>query len=228
MKISLMGRGKTGGQLLELVPKESLVAVFDSSTPLDIDKIDSSDVGIVFLPGESFISLLPQLLNTTAPLIIGSTGFEWRPEHLQQLEREKKRWVHGHNFSLAMNVVRNLLNLLGRSQKLLGEMEFLLHEVHHEKKQDAPSGTALKWQQWLGIDPVKITHERSGDAIGTHQLTVSGPMEKLQLSHEALDRKIFACGALWAAQKVLGDPSLPFGVIAFEDLVDRYIGDKNS
>ena len=107
-------------------------------------------------------------------MIIGSTGFTWQQKHLQQLEREQKKWIHGHNFSLAMNLVRKLLGLIGNAQEVLGKMSFHIHEVHHEKKLDAPSGTALKWQQWLGVPKLDITYARQGDTIGIHELSIIG------------------------------------------------------
>ena len=90
MKVSLIGKGKTGGQLLELLPADSISAVFDSSTALELNKINQSDVAIVFIPGKAFVSLLPELLQTSTPLVIGSTGFTWKAEHLQQFGRREK------------------------------------------------------------------------------------------------------------------------------------------
>ena len=57
-------------------------------------------------------------------------------------------------------------------------MDFHLHEIHHRHKVDAPSGTALKWKEWLDLPQLKISYERQGDVIGLHELTLSGPMEK--------------------------------------------------
>ena len=220
IKVSLIGKGKTGGQLLELLQEDSIHSVFDSSTPLDIKKINQSDVGIIFIPGKAFVSLLPRLIHTSIPLIIGATGFTWPPDFLDLLAEKKKKWVHGHNFSLGMHVIRHLLGLMGKSQKILQDMNFHIHEVHHRHKVDAPSGTALKWKEWLGVPQVEMSYDRQGDVIGLHELTLSGPMEKLQLRHEALDRKLFAHGALWAAQKAHGDSSFPYGLTLFENLVD--------
>ena len=120
-------------------------------------------------------------------------------------------------------MIRHLLTLIGKAQAALAGMDFQLHEVHHSQKVDAPSGTALKWQEWLGLPQLKISYDRQGDVVGIHELTITGAMEKLQLRHQALDRKLFACGALWAAQKILEDPRLPYGMMPFENLVDRYI-----
>ncbi|MCY4643390.1 MAG: hypothetical protein OXB88_02130 [Bacteriovoracales bacterium] len=223
MKVSLVGKGKTGGQILEMLPQDSIGAVFDSQNPPEKFKIEESDVCIIFVPGDIFSDLLPTLLSTQTPMVIGSTGFHWKPRELQRLRDEKKRWVHGHNFSLAMNVVRHTLGLMGRSRELLDGMGLHIHEIHHLHKRDAPSGTALKWKEWLGHPEVDISSERTGDAIGLHRLTIKGPLETLELTHESLDRKIFARGAIWAARKILETPDLPLGLIPFEDLVDHFM-----
>ena len=126
-----------------------------------------------------------------------------------------------------MNVVRHLLTVIGRARGPLARMQFHLHEAHHQDKLDSPSGTALKWREWLDLPELKISSQRRDNIIGLHQLTVTGAMEQLQITHQALDRKLFACGALWAAQRVIGDRSLPFGLTSFEALVDQYMTQEN-
>ena len=223
MKISLIGTGKTGGQLLDLLPSNAFEGVFNSSTPLDLSKIDRSDACIIFIPGSSFTPLIPQLMTTSTPMVIGATGFEWEEEHLRQLKTEMKRWVHGHNFSLLMILIRHFINTIHKARNMVEKMSFHIHETHHKNKKDAPSGTALLWKEWLNAPSVKMTYDRIEDAIGTHQLTVKGSMEQFQITHETLDRKVFALGALWAAQRLQDDRELPVGLINFEDLVDFYI-----
>ena len=229
MKVSLIGTGKTGRNLLHLIPKNHITGIFDSKTPIDIEKINQSDVCIIFVPGSAMADLIPKLMESSTPMVIGSTGFEWKEEDKERLKREKKRWIHGHNFSLNTNsIIRKLLREIGNYQKLLEKMHFNIHEIHHINKQDAPSGTALKWKEWLGIPNIDMTYERIGDAIGTHQLLIKTPMEEIQITHKTLDRAIFTRGALWTAQKLQNNKNLPYGLILFETLVNLSIGDDNN
>lgn len=228
MKISLIGTGKTGKRLIDVVPQDYLIGTFNSKNPPDMKKIEESDVCIIFVPGDAMESLIPKLIKSSTPMVIGSTGFQWREKDKERLLKEKKRWVHGHNFSITMNIVYSLLKEIGRSKKLLEKVSFEIHEIHHADKKDAPSGTALKWKEWLGISEVKFSHERKGDTIGIHELIIKTPMEEMKLSHSALDRNIFIRGAIWAAQKLQDSQDLPYGLIPFESLVSFYVENGES
>ncbi len=107
-----------------------------------------------------------------------------------------------------------MINTLTKAKNLFSNYSFHIHEVHHTKKLDAPSGTALTWRDWVG-ENFDISSERTGDVIGDHTLTLKTDNELITLRHEALDRKIFAEGALWACEKVA---SLPSGLHNFQEL----------
>ncbi|MEO5579626.1 MAG: dihydrodipicolinate reductase C-terminal domain-containing protein, partial [Gemmatimonadaceae bacterium] len=87
--------------------------------------------------------------------------------------------------------------------------EFGAHlvETHHSAKKDAPSGTALAivaaMQDDLGRT-VPVTSVRTGSVPGTHELIFDGPFEQIVMRHEARDRRVFADGALRAAQWLIG------------------------
>jgi 4-hydroxy-tetrahydrodipicolinate reductase len=81
-----------------------------------------------------------------------------------------------------------------------------IHETHHTRKLDAPSGTAKAMAVCLGEKiKAKIESSRIGDVVGVHEIRFEGPHDVLTLKHEAIDRSIFAQGALqaalWAAAK---------------------------
>ena len=112
------------------------------------------------------------------------------------------KWVLAANFSLMMNVVQSLLESLAGFDDLLEDSKYSIHEVHHTQKLDAPSGTALKWQDWVSKD-CDISSSREGDVVGFHELKIENSFEKLIISHDAKDRSLFASGALWAAKQLL-------------------------
>ena len=66
-----------------------------------------------------------------------------------------------------------------------------------------------------------ITSDRIGDVSGIHELKLSTPYEEISIKHEALDRKIFAEGALYAAKKILSDKTLEPGLHLFQDIVQQ-------
>lgn len=227
--IGLLGSGKTGGRVLELIEKRRAdgeniqVTVFNRSHPVTADNLAGLDGLISFYPGPAFLEAIPTLMDSRLPVVTGSTGFEWpggRQEFHQTLANKDICWIHGHNFGLGMNLVRQMIATLSKAQKLYaaGDIECSIHEVHHTKKLDAPSGTAIAWSDWLGM-PAQISSERTGDVVGDHQLTLKTPFEQIQLRHQALDRKIFAAGALWAMEALLNETikSEP-GLHVFQDV----------
>lgn len=186
MKIALLGKGQTGGRVLEL--HEGETTVFDTTNPVTSEKLKGHDVIISFLPGEAFRELIPTLLESGIPVVTGSTGFEWPSDISDRLIQKNISWVKAHNFSLGMNLMRHMIDSLSRASALFDDFKFTLHEVHHTKKIDAPSGTALSWAEWLNA-PIDISSERTGDVVGDHSLTLETLSERITLRHEALIEK---------------------------------------
>jgi len=219
MKIALLGKGKTGSKVIELYP--SNIEIFDRKNSPTFDKLKQSDVIISFLPGDAFKELIPMLTETKLPVVTGSTGFEW-PKNFDQTLREKNiSWIYGTNFSLGVVVIKQLIEKVNELSSLLGDVKTSIHEVHHTKKLDAPSGTALSMKSWLKAD-TEMTYERIGDVVGVHTLTLETQSEIIRLNHEAKNRKLFAEGALWAAKYLLNQKTSP-GLHSFQKVVEDHL-----
>jgi len=214
MKIAILGRGKTGSKV-EIVAKESghQTIVFHTQNKPTIETLKGCNVVISFLPGPALNTYLPLLKEANIPIISGSTGHDFS-------EVTDLLWIQGHNFSLGMNIAHEMINVLQGAKNILGKnLECTIHEVHHTQKKDAPSGTALRWDEWSGLN-AKVTSERTGDVVGDHMITVKTDTEEITLRHQALDRKIFASGALWMAER-LESLNLQKGFYWFEDIVKK-------
>lgn len=216
MKIALLGKGKTGGKVLELLIQNNIPhTVFDSQNNPTIELLKGHDVVISFLSGEVFKSYIPLLLESKLPVVTGSTGMQWPVDFNKTLCDLKVKWIYATNFSLGMNLVHQMILIMKEASSILNDYKFSMHEVHHTKKLDSPSGTALTWQKWVGHD-FPISSERLGDVAGIHELKLTTPTEEITLKHEALDRKIFAEGALYAAHKI---STLSPGLHLFQEVV---------
>ncbi len=218
MNISVIGSGKTGGKVVELLGSE-VHHVFDEENPVNTEALKESDAVIIFVPGNAVPEILEQVIESRVPAVWGSTGFEWTQELHERVKARKCSWLTASNFSIGMNLVRKMIEVLSQSSGILPDPEFSIHEVHHVHKLDAPSGTALSWKDWLGED-VDITHEREGDVKGNHQLEVETGFEKITLRHEALDRAVFASGAIWATKQFIKQKDW-FGIHTFSELFDQ-------
>ena len=211
-KLALLGKGKTGSKVLELFPSAT---VFDSKNPPTLSNLKGHGVIISFLPGEVFKKLIPMLIKSKIPLVIGSTGFKFPKTLDKKLKENKVLWVKSSNFAPGMLLIKPMIESLAKITGITDDFSFSLSEIHHTKKLDSPSGTAISWREWLGMD-VPIASQRIGDELGTHQIVLKTPYEEITLVHKTLDRKIFAQGAILGAQKVL--KSKKKGLLDFREL----------
>jgi len=216
MKIALLGKGKTGSKVIDVSPYP--LTIFDSQKSPTHHELVNCDVILSFLPGEAFKQHIPLLLETKKPVVTGSTGFEWPENFHEELKQKGLSWVWATNFSLGVFILKKMIKDLSELSELYSSSEFHLHEIHHTKKLDSPSGTALSMKEWLNRS-VHITAERTGDVIGYHELTLSTGAEKIKLSHEALDRKLFAEGAIKACELIM--KYQPIGLTSFQDLLEK-------
>ncbi len=221
MKIALLGRGKTGSKVKEICDEIGIsCSVFHYQNPLSIEKLKDHDVIVAFVPGKVMIDSLDILLSAQLPIISGATGVEFPSDLDDQLKKSNIPWIQGHNFSLAMNVIKKVFDVLNKAPNLFdNQWSAHIHEVHHTKKLDSPSGTALRWGEWFA-HPVEISADRKGDVVGDHNFTFDTPYETIELSHHAKDRRLFASGALWAANLVHSQNIAP-GFHWFENLATQ-------
>ncbi|MBP9674930.1 MAG: hypothetical protein KBD63_07530, partial [Bacteriovoracaceae bacterium] len=194
--------GKTGSEVQKLLSPDNLVGPFNKRNPPTKENLEKADVVIVFVAGSEISSLIPLLLETNLPVIWGSTGVVWPTDLQDKLKAKNLCWIHSHNFSLAMMIIKKMLSSFSEIKNLLPDGKFSLSETHHVHKKDAPSGTALSMQEWLGFE-IPLTSVREGDVIGIHELIFETAFEKINLKHTAKSRALFAQGALWSAQQLL-------------------------
>jgi len=152
--------------------------------------------------------------------IIGTTGLSGENEKLVAEAAKKAAIVKSGNFSMGVNLIAALTKRVAKTLDDSFDVEIL--EMHHNKKIDAPSGTALMFgraaAEGRGIDlaqhsargrdgetgarnagDIGFASLRGGTVVGEHSVIFAGPAERIELTHRAEDRMIFARGALAAA-----------------------------
>jgi len=200
----------------------------------DVDAIAGADVVIDF----SLPAALPALFEACAahsvPLVLATTGLEQaHRDALAQLAREVPV-VAAPNYSTGVSV---LFHLAARAAALLPGFDAEIVEMHHHHKVDAPSGTALGLAEsvagargqaldkvanfgregLVGARPegeIGVTTLRGGDVVGDHTLILAGPSERLEISHRAGSRALFARGAVRAAGWLVGKAPGMYGMDA--------------
>lgn len=224
MKISVIGTGKTGGRVVELLGND-LGEAFDEGNPPTVGKLKGSDAVIIFVPGDAVPDIIDIVIESGVPAAWGSTGYEWPKDLNNKVQAHNSKWVLASNFSLGMNLIRKSIEVLSAGSEILKDPEFKIHEVHHIHKKDAPSGTALSWKEWLNKE-AEVTSDREGDVKGIHELTLKTATEEITLRHKALDRALFAEGAIWAAKQLIKNSSIETGICNFGQLFDQVMKEQ--
>ena len=176
-----------------------------------------ADVIIDFSHHSAISSLIDYAKSTKTPLVIATTGHT--EEELALIESASKDIAvfRSGNFSLGINL---LISLAKQAAKTLGmDFDVEIVEKHHNKKLDAPSGTAIMIADAIASEreeseyvydrhsvrkaretkEIGIHSVRGGTIVGEHEAIFAGENEIVTISHSAASREIFATGALRAA-----------------------------
>jgi 4-hydroxy-tetrahydrodipicolinate reductase len=174
------------------------------------------DVAIDFSLPEAFDGLLARCVARGAALVSGTTGLSEAQRAALDEAGTTIALVWSANFSLGVAV---LAELGRRAAQALPGWDADIVEAHHTRKKDAPSGTALALGRAVadgrGTEP-HYASLRAGDIVGEHTVQFTGHGERLELVHRAMDRDIFARGALEAALRLRGRAA---GRYAFTELL---------
>jgi 4-hydroxy-tetrahydrodipicolinate reductase len=173
------------------------------------------DVAIDFsLPG-AFGGILTACLEHGAALVSGTTGLAEPDVAAMTAAAARMPIVWSSNFSLGVAV---LASLVERAAQALPGWDCDIIEAHHKGKRDAPSGTALSLGEAIGAAGVtpRYASIRAGDIVGEHTVQFTTDGERLELTHRASNRDIFARGALHAAGWLAHRPP---GLYSLRDVV---------
>lgn len=198
--------------------------------------VPGCDVIVDFSSPAATSGLLDLAVSRAKPVVIGTTGHPGAERARLRELAARVPCVWTGNFSVGVNL---LFALVRRSARLLpSDYDPEIVEMHHRQKQDAPSGTAARLleiileERRLGAEAVRHGRQgltgartsaevgmhalRGGDVVGDHTVIFAGPGERIELTHKASDRAIFARGALRAAQWVVTQPP---GVYDMQDVL---------
>ncbi len=209
------------------------------ATVIGIDQGDDAsahigkvDVVIDFSFHAATVSLAELSAKNGKPLIIGTTGHTDAEKAAITKAVSSIPVVWAGNYSIGVNLLNALVR---RAASVLGTgWDIELTEMHHRLKKDAPSGTAEKLLEIIReerkISVAQQRHGRSGligerpaneigvhalrggDVIGDHTVLFASEGERLELTHKASSRTIFAQGALRAASWIVGKPAKVYGM----------------
>ena len=224
--IAIIGDGKMGQAIRELALAKgwkvaAMIGERESAAGSGITRetLGNPDVALEFTEPKAAVANITAALRAGVPVVAGTTGWYDQLLLVTQVANEAgAALLWSPNFSLGVNVLIELARYAGTLMQPLEEFDAHIVETHHAKKKDAPSGTAVALARAAsgGLKrPIPTTSVRTGSVPGTHELMFDGLYEQLALTHVARDRRVFAEGALAAADWLVGKR----GVFTMRDML---------
>ncbi len=236
MKIALIGYGKMGKEIEKIAisrgHKTILKIDIDNIDELTVENLRKCDSAIEFTVPLSAVDNYLKCFEAGIPVVSGTTGWLDRKEEVFDKCRSfNGTFFYASNFSIGVNLFfelnRNLAEIMAGREDYLPVMK----EVHHTRKLDAPSGTAISLAEdiidilpskkgWVNradapSDMLPVISERTGDVPGIHTVRYESDIDFIEITHSAKNRRGFALGAVLAAEFSYGKK----GIITMRDML---------
>lgn len=256
MKIAVHGAaGRMGQRVIAVASKDrryQIVAALESAThpalgqdagllagmgqlgvPLSVVGESDADVVIDFSVPDAAIAAITHCLEFKKPMVIATTGFDANQDEFIRQSASKIAIVWAPSMSTAVNLLMKLTEVAGKSlRNLPSGVDVEIIERHHRFKEDAPSGTALRFGRIVadamgqsshihgrsgrpGLRPrneIGYHSLRTGDNPGEHTIVFGMLGETIELTVAASNRDCYAQGALLAADWVVDKKSGLYGM----------------
>lgn len=210
------------GHEIEAIAKKrghTVKLIIDKDNASDLNEVNLKgiDAAIEFSFPEAALKNIIKCLQSKVPVVSGTTG--WLENYDKAVEACKKinsSFIHSTNFSIGVNILFRLNSELAGFMEKFGGYNVSIEEIHHTKKLDAPSGTAITLAEGISksnssfkgwsdeneksTDRIPVRSVREGMVPGTHTVTWESEIDIISLKHEALNRKGLALGAIVAAE----------------------------
>ena len=236
MELAIIGYGRMGHEIesaaIERGHSIRLIIDVDNASDINCKNMAGVDVAIVFSLPSTASDNISACLDCKTPVVSGTTGWKIDLEKIEKSCKENNTsFIHSSNFSIGVNLLFKLNSELAKHMNKYNEYAVEIEELHHVKKLDAPSGTAIslakgiineskKYSSWHkgdvdGEGSIPVKSFREGDAPGTHTVKWSSDIDSISLVHDSKSRKGFALGAVIAAEFI----AKRVGIFTMEDIM---------
>jgi 4-hydroxy-tetrahydrodipicolinate reductase len=225
MNIALIGYGRMGHEIEETAVSRGHVIklIIDKENTDDLNErnLKKVDVAIEFSSPDAAFKNISVCLGMKIPVVSGTTGWLKDIDKASDIcLKNETSFIHASNFSIGVNILFRLNSELARQMEHYRNYSVSIEEIHHIKKLDAPSGTAIVLAEgikkhhtgytgWCSVSnktekSIPIRSIREGTIPGTHTVTWDSEIDSLSLKHEARNRKGLALGAVISAEFIYG------------------------
>lgn len=230
MKLALIGNGAMGHMVAAEARKRgddvgAVIASSDKDLGVEqlAEKLRGHDAAIDFSIGDAVLKNVEACARSQVPLVEGTTGWKQNEPQAKEIVAENNgALVYGANFSIGVNLFYRLTSEAAKLFAAVEGYEPFIEEAHHNRKRDAPSGTALKLRDIMSEHlpgDISTASTRAGYIPGTHRVGFDSEPDQILLTHTARSRQGFAAGALLAAHWIIGRK----GTFEFSEVIDEIL-----
>ncbi|WP_422105208.1 4-hydroxy-tetrahydrodipicolinate reductase [Winogradskyella sp.] len=231
MNIALLGYGRMGKSIEAIALERHHHIVLKVSEASDDFDFSTTDVAIDFSIPTAAVTNIKKALDAGVPIISGTTGWLNDYNHIIDYCKAKDgTFLYASNFSLGVNIFFEINKKLSALMSTVDGYSTEIEEIHHTKKLDAPSGTAItlaeqiiehtNYKNWtLDVpvsDEIPIKAKRIPEVPGTHEITYNSEIDSISIKHTAHSRQGFALGAVIAAEWIKDKK----GVFSMKDVLN--------
>ena len=236
MKIAIIGYGKMGKEIEKVAIERNheVILKIDNNNLSDFSKenFKNVDVAIDFSTPESAYNNILNCFHAGVPVVSGTTGWLKNYDNaVAECKKQNLAFFYASNFSLGVNIFFEVNKHLAKIMNKYSDYDVTIEEAHHIHKVDAPSGTAItlandiinnveRKESWTKSTPkikeIQISSIREGNIPGTHTIIYNSNVDKLEIKHEAKNRKGFALGAVVSAEFIQHKK----GIFGMKDLLN--------
>lgn len=225
IKTAIVGYGQMGKEIEQLAKnKLEICSIFDIDRPIDPQKKYDFTTAVEFTNPAVVFDNIKLLASMGKNIVCGTTGWESRTEEVKEIvEKAGIGFVYASNFSIGMRMFFKLTEYAAELFNEYQDYDVMLHEFHHKRKKDSPSGTALsladiliknierkktilpdKSESVIDASMLHVTSTRGGEIPGTHTIYFDSLADTIELTHRARNRNGLALGAIKAVELLEG------------------------
>ncbi len=252
MNVIIVGYGGMGREIEAVLTsrRHSIVARVDPSTgvgdhdALTSDLLSRADVAIEFAHADGVVDNARAYAEAGVPAVVGTTGWDDRRSAVRRIVEERNAsYLWGSNYSVGAHLFFALVERAAAMLNPLPDYDIMVMEIHHNRKKDSPSGTALatakrildanerksrivdsKLDRRIEPDELHVASLRGGSVPGVHTVYLDSAADTIEVKHTARNRGGFALGAVMAAEWLPGK----HGFLQVEDFINELLSKRSS
>ena len=223
MNVLVLGRGRMGRAVQQLAAERghTVLGPLGRHEGEGLELWSNAEVAVDFTDAKAIHTNVTRALAARVPIVVGTTGWWDDLDRIRdQVIAAGGTLLWGGNFSIGHHILAAVTRTAAALARGFRDYDPSIFEHHHTGKRDAPSGTALELADVildelprktevvtdLGDGPIAdeglhVTSLRAGNEPGTHRVRLDGPFDSVTLEHAVRDRRVFAAGALFAAER---------------------------